>query len=105
MWSRRLLLVVTMLLTAATSLGQSPASGPAAKNSSSVLTNMLLTTLPWLLMFVFVWGSLYLFYRNNQRTIGQHRERAERHWDHLEQKYDRIIALLEELTATRRRNE
>ena len=70
----------------------------ADEESGRTISSILLGLLPWIVVFVFIW----LFVLRSPRTQQQ---RLMLHMERVEQKYDRIIQLLEKLVDRQARDE
>lgn len=61
--------------------------------SESTIFSIVMALIPWIIVFLFIWLVVFRGYKRTQ----SHQERLTLHMDRVEQKYDRIIALLERL--------
>lgn len=61
--------------------------------SESTIFSIVMALIPWIIVFLFIWLVVFRGYRRTQ----SHQQRLMLHMDRVEEKYDRIIALLERL--------
>lgn len=92
-------LVITIAgLAGAGSFAVAQEAEQAAVQECGPVVQCLTSVLPILFIFLLLWLVLTFTMKKNR----PYQKRAQEHMDRMEQKYDRIIELLEKLTTDRR---
>jgi len=89
---RNLFCVVAGVLGMAVTVLAGEANGDDGQSESTILS-IVMALIPWIIVFLFIWLVVFRGYKRTQ----SHQERLTLHMDRVEQKYDRMIALLERL--------
>ncbi|GMU22598.1 MAG: hypothetical protein AMXMBFR13_26830 [Phycisphaerae bacterium] len=94
---KRMMLAPAVLMIAAEQVAWA-----ADEQESANLVELLVSFVPWLLVFLFIWFVLFRKLRGgvvDRSRLEQHIERNEEHMQRVEQQNQRIIQLLEQIAS------